>query len=69
MTRLSSPSIGKEMKSPDHKEHARIRRNQKLSLLPDGWPYFDRQVPSGKKYERNYKYRPQTPEEWDELED
>lgn len=53
----------------DAKEHSRIRREKKLQLMQDGWPYFDRQVPSGRKYERNLKYRPQTPEEWEELED
>jgi hypothetical protein len=57
------------MESQDAKEHARIRRQNKLELMQDGWPYFDRQVPSGKKYQRNLKYRPQTPDDWEELED
>lgn len=57
------------MKNQDHKQHARIRRDLKLKMVSDGWPYYDRQIPSGKKYERGFKYRPQTPEEWDELED
>lgn len=53
----------------DNKEHSRLRRRTKLEVLKDGWPYYDRQVPSGRKYERTLKHRPQTAEEWDELED
>jgi len=57
------------MDKQDAKEHSRIRRQRKVEMMSDGWPYFDRQVPSGRKYQRDFKYRPQTPEEWDELED
>lgn len=53
----------------DHKEHSRIRRQRKVEAMRDGWPYFDRTVPSRPKYERKPKYRPQTAYEWEELED
>lgn len=50
------------------KHLARQRREMKLRDMADGLSLHDRTIPSGKEYRRNMKYRPQTPDEWEELE-
>ena len=51
------------------KHLARQRREMKLQDMKDGLSHADRIIPSGKKYARKPKYRPQTADEWEELED
>lgn len=45
------------------------RREMRLHDMKDGLSYADRIIPSNKKYSRKPKYRPQTADEWEELED
>jgi hypothetical protein len=52
----------------DRKVHARLRREKKLSDLKDGLFWGDRTIPSKAEYKRSLKHRPQTAEEWEELE-
>jgi hypothetical protein len=40
----------------------------KLQDMRDGLAWGDRTIPSAAKYSRTKKYRPQTPDEWEELE-
>jgi hypothetical protein len=53
----------------DIKELNRLRYYEKRKALADGWQFYDRTVPSEKVYRRNLKHRPQTADEWEELED
>ena len=52
----------------DLKILARQRREMKLRDMRDGLAWGDRTIPSGSKYSRTTKYRPQTPDEWEEME-
>lgn len=52
----------------DRKVHARLRRQRKLQDMADGLSWGDRVIPSGAEYKRSLKHRPQTVEEWEELE-
>jgi len=47
---------------------ARQRREKKLRDMQDGLAWGDRTIPSGSKYSRSMKHRPQTADEWEELE-
>lgn len=53
----------------DHKVHRRLRRERMLEAMQDGYDYRTRIVPSGTQYRRSMKHRPQTPLDWEELED
>ena len=52
----------------DEKAHAASRRKQKLTYLRDGISWADRTIEPKSVYNRRIKYRPQSPQEWDELE-
>lgn len=55
--------------SEDHKIHARLRRERMLNSIKEGYDYTTRIVPSGAIYKRNMKHRPQTPLDWDEVDE
>ena len=52
----------------DIKAHARSRHKQKLEYVRDGISWADRRIESKSAYNRRLKYRPQSAQEWDELE-
>lgn len=53
----------------DHKIHRRLRRERMLQSMKDGYDYQTQVIPSGSEYKRRPKHRPQTPLDWEELED
>lgn len=53
----------------DHKIHARLRRERALKAMQDGYDYRTRVIPSGSVYKRTMKHRPQTPLDWDEVDE
>jgi hypothetical protein len=57
------------MKDDDLKALARSRRESSLRDLRDGVSWGDRVFRPKNTYKRSMKYRPQSPEDWDELED
>lgn len=57
------------MDEKDFKELARQRRAKKLQDMEDGLDYSTRWIPPKSTYRRNVKYRPQTVDDWEELED
>jgi hypothetical protein len=56
-------------RSDEIKILARQRREMKLRDMKDNLSYADRVIPSGKQYFRKPKHKPQTPLDWEELED
>lgn len=54
--------------SEDLKILARQRREMKLRDMKDGVSWGDRTINSGSKYSRSAKHKPQTPDEWEEME-
>lgn len=56
-------------RSDDLKELGRQRREMRLRDLQDGRDYGTRWIPPKDQYRRSLKHRPQTVDDWEELED
>ena len=56
-------------RSDDLKELARQRREMRLRDMQDGLDFGTRWVPPKSQYKRNLKHRPQSVDDWEELED
>lgn len=56
-------------RTEDLKILAQQRRERRLIDLKDGMDYGTRWIPPKKQYKRTLKYRPQTADDWEELED
>jgi hypothetical protein len=55
-------------RSTDLKILAYQRRQRMLQDMQDGVSWGDRTIPSGSKYSRAFKYKPQTAHDWEDLE-
>jgi hypothetical protein len=56
-------------RSADLKIIAEQRRQRRLVDVRDGLDYGTRWIPPKSQYKRNVKHRPQTVDDWEELED
>jgi inorganic pyrophosphatase len=56
------------MNEDDHKILARLRREQQLKAIQDGYDFRTRFINSKKQYRRNLKYKPQDASEWERVE-